>query len=176
MIDPQLIAREFGGVDLGDKRLNSRVARTAAVLGCNPSAGFPKILNEAELEGYYRLVNNEAVSFAALLAAHAQETKRRAAGLRRVVVAEDTSDFRFSDEEPREGLGPMDNGGQGFYAHFALAIAGPHQPLGVVGVEPWTRKERTGPKPKRAERYWAEDNESLRWARMVEALMPLISS
>jgi len=170
MLDPQLIAREFAAVDLSDKRLNSRVARTAAALSVNPSAGIPKVLNQAALEGYYRLVNNEAVSFEALLAPHVQATRGRAPGLRRVVVAEDTTDFRYSDEERREGLGPMDNGGQGFYAHFALAIAGPHQPLGVVGVEPWTRKERTGPKPKQAERYRAEDKESLRWARMVETV------
>lgn len=164
----QLLAREFATVDLGDKRLSRRVARTASVLASSPAGGFPKVLSSAELEGYYRLVNNEAVTFAALLAAHAESTKTRAVGLPRVVVAEDTTDFRYSDEEPRQGLGPMDNGGQGFYAHFALAVAGPHQPLGVVAVEPWVRRERTGPRPKQAERYRAADKESLRWARTVE--------
>lgn len=171
-MDPRRVAGELAAVDLGDARLTRRAVHTVRALAKRPAAGFPKVLTPAELEGYYRLVNNEQVTFEALLAAHVQATRARLGACLRVVVAEDTTDFRFSDEVPREGLGPMDNGGQGFYAHLALAVAGPHQPLGVVGVEPWVRavKPVDAPKPTQRERYAAADKESLRWSRMVDTV------
>src|SRR5882672_2221293 len=132
-------AQDFDGLRLGDRRLEERARTTVTALSVRPAAGAPTVLNGAELEGYYRFVNNERVSFAA----HAEATVARAEGLTRVVVAHDTTDFRFADEVPRSGLGPMDNGGQGFYAQFSLAVAPERQPLGVVHVEPWTRKTRT---------------------------------
>ncbi len=142
----------------------------------NPSAGLPKVLSSAELEGYYRLVNNEQVSFAPLLAAHVRATQGRMQGLERVVVAHDTTDFRFSDEVEREGLGPMDNGGQGFYCHLALAVGAGRQALGVLAVETWTRVARdpASPKPTQRERYWALDKESLRWMRSVERVREVV--
>jgi len=171
-MDPRRVASELATVKLGDARLERRAVHSARMLARKPSAGLPKVLTPAELEGYYRLVNNEQVSWQALLAAHVQATRVRAASAGRVVVAEDTTDFRFRDEVLREGLGPMDNGGQGFYAHFALAVAGPMHPLGVVGVEPWVRAPKPpGPaKRRQRERYLAADKESLRWQRMVDTV------
>jgi hypothetical protein len=169
MIDPRPLAREFATVDLGDQRLDRRAAHCITALASRPAAGFPKVLTVAELEGYYRFVNNGKVTFEALLNAHVDASKARMRAAERIVVAEDSTDFRFSDEVPREGLGPMDNGGQGFYAHFALAIAGPQHPLGVVGVETWVRTAKTAEsKQTQAQRYGAADKESLRWPRMVE--------
>lgn len=63
---------------------------------------------------------------------------------------------------------PMDNGGQGFYSHFSLAVADQRQALGVVAVESWTRASRTTVKKTQKERYENPDKESLRWARAVE--------
>lgn len=167
--------RDFGGLKLGDRRLEERARKTVAAFSARPGGGAPTVLTEAELEGYYRFVNNERVSLEALLGAHASATVVRAGGLEQVVVAHDTTDFRFSDEVPRSGLGPMDNGGQGFYAHFSLAIATARQPLGVVRVEPWTRDARTSTKKTQKERYDNPTKEPLRWARAVresDALFP----
>jgi hypothetical protein len=163
-----MVTGELDGVELGDARLNARVRRTVSAFSVRPAEGAPRALTDAELEGFYRLVNNKRVSFAALLAAHARATVDRSAGLERVIVAHDTSDFRFSDEVERVGLGPMDNGGQGFYAHFSLALATRQQALGVVAVEPWTRSTRTAKKKMTAaERYRDPSKESLRWMRGV---------
>lgn len=160
---------DFDKVVLGDARLNLRARKLLWRLSLQPAAGVPSVLTDAELEGYYRFVNNECVTFEALLAAHRGATKRRVGSRERLVVAHDTSDFRFSDEVAREGLGPMDNGGQGFYAHFSLAVAERRQAFGVVAVEPWTRTSRTSAKRSQRERYLDPAKESLRWARGVRA-------
>jgi len=167
--------RDLDGLKLGDRRLEERARTTVAAFSTRPAGGAPTVLTEAELEGYYRFVNNDRVSWKALLASHARATVARAAGLEQVVVAHDTTDFRFSDEVERRGLGPMDNGGQGFYAHFSLAIATAKQPLGVVRVEPWTRDARTSARKTQKARYDNPAKEPLRWARAVresDALFP----
>lgn len=160
---------DFETVSLGDRRRNMRAGLLLTALSVRPAAGATSVLTDAELEAYYRFVNNEHVSFDALLRAHAGATVARVGVRERLVVAHDTTDFRFADEASREGLGPMDNGGQGFYAHFSLAVADGRQALGVVAVEPWTRSTRTPAKRTQKERYENPDKESLRWARGAEA-------
>ena len=118
----QSVASELNTLRLGDVRLEERGRTLAEGLSLNPSAAPPKVLGAAELEAIYRYVNNLSVKLPALVAAHADATVARASALPRVIVAHDTTDFRFTDEAPRTGLGPMDNGGQGFYAQFSLAV------------------------------------------------------
>lgn len=161
------VAQEFAHVQLGDRRLEKRAQKTVAALSADPSGGAPSVLSPEELEGFYRFVNNDSVKFDALLRAHADATWTRVAGLERVVIAHDTTDFRFTDEVPRAGLGPMDNGGQGFYAHFSLAVAPGRHALGVVRVEEWTRATRTSAKRPQKQRYEDPAKESLRWMRAV---------
>lgn len=161
------LADEFAALGLGDKRLNVRGQTTLEALSRSPSVAAPQVLSDAELEGYYRFVNNERVTFEGLLGAHVAATVRRAQGLERLLVAHDTTDFRFNDEAEREGLGPMDNGGQGFYAHVSLSLASRSQALGVVGVAPWTRASRVSTGQTQRERYSDPSKESLRWMRAV---------
>lgn len=169
-------AGEFAALSLGDKRLEVRARTTLEALATRPSAGAPQVLSDAELEGYYRFVNNDRVTFEALLGAHVAATVQRSKGLERVVVAHDTTDFRFSDEVAREGLGPMDNGGQGFYAHLSLALGPARQALGVVAVEPWTRSSRVSNGQTQGERYADPAKESLRWMRAVRRVEQTFAS
>lgn len=163
------VGAELKTVDLGDARLAQRAQVSVTALARQPQVGPTSALNPAELEGYYRLVNNDRVSLPALLGGHLDATRARIEGLPRVVVAHDTTDFRFSDEVAREGLGPMDNGGQGFYAHFSLAVGQERCAFGVVAIEPWVRGTR---KPSRevtqTERYKDPEKETLRWGRGVD--------
>ena len=161
------LVNEFATLDLGDARLNARGRTTVVKFGAHPSIAAPRVLTDAELEGYYRFVNNDRVTLAALLAAHVDATMQRTQGLERLLVPHDTTSFRFTDEEMREGLGPMDNGGQGFYAHFSLAVASHRQALGVVGAETWTRASKTSSGQTQRERYEDPAKESLRWMRAV---------
>lgn len=165
----QSVTTELETLKLGDRRLEARGKSLIGELAEDPSVLPPNVLCEAELEAFYRYVNNLSVTLPALLSPHADATVARASALARVIVAHDTTDFRFSDEVEREGLGPMDNGGQGFYGQFSLAVSSERHALGVLAVETWTRKSRTSSKVTQEERYADPNKESLRWMRGVRA-------
>lgn len=161
------VGNEFASVALGDERLNARARKTVGALSVQPSVGAPRVLSDAELEGYYRFVNNDNVSLDALVRAHTDATVARTAGRERLVIAHDTTDFRFAEAVEREGLGPMDNAGQGFYAHFSLAVGANREAFGVVAIETWTRATRVATKQTSKQRYVDPTKESLRWLRAI---------
>jgi IS4 transposase len=106
-----------------------------------------------------------------VLEPHRIETVKRAREVKRVLVAHDTTEFRFSSD--RKGLGAvggMRGGAQGFSAHCALAISGDEkrEVLGVLAVKPMIRA-RIKAKRDSKERKKDENRESLRWSQNVEA-------
>jgi hypothetical protein len=167
------VQQELGRAKLRNAYNEERLARVIERLAARPDKGLPQIMrNESQLEGAYRFLRNENVDPAALLAAHAEETKRRAAEAIRVVVAHDSSAFLFGGE--RKELGRMSGKARGFLGHFALAIdSATSMPLGILHCEPLVRDEE----PKRRKRVGPADasNESLRWqrgARVTDEMLP----
>jgi hypothetical protein len=156
---------EFKGASLGDQRLNKRLLRVAEQVGQQPESSFPAAAGgDAALEGMYRFLNNDRVTVEGILAPHMARTAGRCAAEEYVVVAHDTTEFRWSGE--REGLGHLSNG-RGFLGHFSLAV-GPGEaraPLGTLAVSTMFRSAPHGiQKGKRDE----EDRESWRWWTGVE--------
>ena len=154
---------------MGDARLSARLPKLAKKLAAKPDVGFPKALDEAELEALYRFVGNDEVSPSAILAPHRAATVRRCVDAKLVLVAHDTSEFGYPTA--REGMGRVTDEGVGFFAHFSLAVAsgGLRDPLGVLSLQTHTR---TG-KPKRksgrhTERRPAAERESIRWQKGVD--------
>jgi len=96
-----------------DARLNARVAKVAGKLAGQAQKSFPQALSDAELTGYYRLVNHQHVTFDALVEAHVEATRRRIDGIDRAIVAHDTTTFQFNPEVAREGRGRTDGTLQG---------------------------------------------------------------
>ena len=128
--------REFESINLGDECRNRRAALLVSTIARRPAAGFPSAFkNEADLEAFYRFVNNDAVELSALQAPHQRESWRRAAACGgAVLVAHDTSEFTYPGETERAGLSRRGNS-QSFHGHFALALAEGDTPVvhGVVG-------------------------------------------
>ena len=139
-------SRELADVDLGDARLNRRAVQVVRALQQRPSVGFPMAFNgDAELEGFYRLVNNKAVEPDTLLAPHAAESWRRAqSSSDATLVLHDTTEFTFQGEAPRVGLAQKQTS-QGFHGHFALAVAEGEAPAvhGVVGHRSYVVEDGT---------------------------------
>jgi len=128
---------------LPDKRHRRRAVRITKALMDTPDKGFPEAMGDsASLEGLYRFVENDRLEFEALLSGHVQGTCERIQGQPLVVVAHDTTQYGFSNESPRDGLGPMNRSGtQGFFDHTALAVLPGRRPdvFGVLGCKPWAR-------------------------------------
>jgi len=161
------LREELCGADFGDRRLTERLGLLAERVAWKPDVCLPKVLSETELEGAYRFLNNERVSLDKILAPHIEQTVRRCRETTKVIVAHDTTEFRF-EGETRRGLGRLKVKGRGFYAHLALALrnhAG-REPLGVLAQQTIVR----GPKQPRVNptaRQKAPDKESRRWWKQV---------
>jgi hypothetical protein len=169
---------EFNGLELGDCRRARRVKSIVKRLSSRPDQSFPQaMVTRAETEGLYRLIESEDVTFEALSRPHQRETVARCKAHRTVLVAHDTTDFRFNGVG-RRGLGKVSTStskAQGFYAHFSLAIAddGCREPLGVLAVERWARtKPATSTRIRAGELTQTEarklPRESGRWSRGVQ--------
>lgn len=174
------VMQEFEGIALGDKRRDHRVERVVAALAVKPDASFPEAMgNDAELEGLYRLLNNEHVSAANLLKPHSAQTvaRVRAKSEEVVVVTHDTTGLEFAGEG-RKGLGPMLKSERGFYAHFSMAVnpGELHEPLGILSFISVIRKEKEVPKKQTARLAQSNpEKEYLRWTQGIDEAQRLLA-
>lgn len=136
---------EFEGVELGDRRLRQRVQSVAGRLAERPQRSFPNVFeDDSELEGFYRLLRNEKVDAARLLAPHVRNTVGRVKQVSGPVLClHDTTTFTF---EGRANLGIIEGTIRGFLAHCSLAVGLDGMPLGAVRMHPWQRdKDKLSP-------------------------------
>jgi hypothetical protein len=161
------IRGEVQTADFGDKRLTRRFVRLAEQIAKAPDRSFPKAAgSDAALEATYRFLGNEAVTPEAVLEPHVRATAGRCTGAGAVVVAHDSSEFKFSTE--REGLGRVTGDTtHGFLGHFALAMAARDRaPLGVLGMQTVFRGRGVRAPPHNERRPMIE-RESQRWVDLV---------
>ena len=167
---------EFKGAELGDARRSKRMTELGMALSTLPAASFPRALGDgAKLEAAYRFLRNPDVDAGAMLAPHVRESASRCGAHTTVVIAHDTTNFRYSSE--RDGLGRTNSAAKnGFFSHVALAVSPTEirEPLGVLHVESWARgeqREKKHPKKRRED----PDRESLRWDRGVIAVEKVVA-
>ena len=136
------VGAEWTHLDLRDKRLDRRGLFIAGRVATAPGRTFPQLFpDRAELEAFYRFVENPYFGFEDLLKPHLHATRRRVSERGEVLVVHDTTEFSFGGEHVRAGLGPLRSKGQGFFAHASLAVSadGTRDPLGLVNLLLWTR-------------------------------------
>src|SRR5438874_1168161 len=81
------VQQELGKAKLRNVYIKERLPRIIEKVAARPDKGLPQIMRDAsELEGTYRFYRNKQVDPQALMAAHAEETKGRAAEVKGVVV------------------------------------------------------------------------------------------
>lgn len=169
----RVVLEEFGNLDLGDARRSRRALAIAEQLAANPEASLPNAMGRrAQTEALYRHLSNDEVTLGALLEPHVARTVERVERAGLAFAVSDTTDFKFTGEKAREGLGPINANSQGFFAHLTLAVSadGARTPLGVLALETWARK---GLKHTRQRKCWKRrrdsSRESLRWGRGMKA-------
>ena len=97
---------EFGGADLGDKRLNKRLVLLADRLGEQPSASIPEACRgAAEMHAAYRFLGREAVDWRELMQPHWDASARRMQS-HPVVLCIRTRPNWISRASRRRGWGP----------------------------------------------------------------------
>ena len=178
----QRILREFEGVDLDDPRRSQRLLRLVAELAKHPDLSMPRaLMNEASLEAAYRFLGNEAFDFDDVLQGHREQTITRATQAGKVLVLHDTTTCHFEHADPRE-IGYLPTGKAGFFAQVSLVVDARRyrKPLGVLHVEPISRKKRSGRGSRKKHLSGKEtsswkNREAERWLRGIETCQEQLS-
>lgn len=169
------LKKDFEGAELGDARRSARLVRVVESIAEEPGVGFPRALgSRAELEAFYRFLNNDSFDAAAVFDPHRTATLGRAVAAEEdVIVIHDTTTVEFRGDQTRSGMGYTSAvGRQGFLAHVSLCLgAKSGLPFGVGQLQTFIRtqkqKRRKGaPIGRKGEQV----RESARWLGGVEAV------
>ena len=161
----RVVGNELEGIDLGDERRGRRALMIGERLAGTPEASLPAAMGDrAAVEGLYRHLAGEEVTLGAILEPHVAKTVSRVRAHETVYAVADSTNFVFKGDAVRSGLGIVSGGDQGFLAHVTLAVGPDRTPLGVLGIETWTRPKAKGKSDLQSRRADGQ-RESLRWAR-----------
>ena len=170
---------EFGGLRLGDRRLEKRAVELARDLGARPQAQIPQACQtRARTKAAYRFFDHPATDMNRLLESHYQATRRRVAEQQVVLAVQDTTSLNYSAHPATEELGPIGSrreGPLGLLVHDTMAFTVEGTPLGLLDLQCWARDgQRFGKKHERKQRP-IEEKESFKWLasfQRVAALQP----
>ena len=141
------IKTEFIESNLGDKRLSKRLLSIVNSVIESPEKSFPEAFgSSAELEGFYRFVENPYIKMKDILESHKQATLERMRDRTDdIIIAHDSSEFVFSGK--RRDLGTTSLGkSASFFGHFSLAISSSDRsPLGILALHCFKRGEKVSP-------------------------------
>jgi hypothetical protein len=160
---------QFGRCELGDRRRTARLVRYAAQVAADPSSSTPRQTEcWDECKAAYRLIENEAVTFATITAPHYQATRQRSGGT--WLLIGDTTETHF----PRKqvwGLGPTGNGGgQGFLLHSSLMVRPDGKEIVGLAGQVIRYRQRVKREPGGAQRMRRADRESVMWGQVVDQI------
>jgi hypothetical protein len=136
----QWATQEFGGAQLGDKRLNERLVESASALGAMPG----HTLSAARqgdwpiVKGYYRMIDkpdDSVLNAGAILAPHRARTVQRMMGQATVLCIQDGTDLNYNQLEQCIGLGVLSKNQtgaktRGLHMHSTFAVNTEGLPLG----------------------------------------------
>jgi hypothetical protein len=186
LLSREWAVQEFGGVDLGDRRLNRRAVEVATAMASDPQASIP-MQNKLwkATKGAYRLFDHPRATFEAMAGPHWQQTRQRAGqdgGV--VLMIQDTTQLDYTSHPGTRGLGRFSNGpiwesGRGMLLHSVLAVRPPAgsgdapQVLGLGWSKVWCRgKQLTAEQRKKRRNKFKKQGprESQRWMQAVKAI------
>ena len=169
----------FGSARLGDARRTRRLIKIADRIMEHPGGSLPeKMSSWADLMGLYRLMQADAVTHDAVIAAHCARTRELAEAHGGIILRiHDTTEIDYSHVPAlHDQLGPLGDGsGHGYLCHNVLAITPDRQVLGLCAQLLHQRrvvpKGETGPQ-KRAH----PGRESRLWLKGLDAAGPALSN
>jgi hypothetical protein len=129
------IEEDFGGINLGDKRLNRRLLKIAGQLYQKPDLSPTAACGGwAETTAAFRFFNNERVTSEKIFESHHQGVLRRIKeyGGDTLLSIQDTTELQYSTHKSLQGVGNLgDRGRKGFWAHSQYVVSSDAIPLGV---------------------------------------------
>ena len=101
-------SEELADVDLGDKRLNTRLIGICDRFSESPESPINQACKDwAETKAAYRFFKNENIEASKIMEAHRLKTAERAKEHKTVLAIQDTSYFIYTSHRKTKGLGRM---------------------------------------------------------------------
>lgn len=168
---------EFESVNLGDKRLNTRLKKLAQELSEAPEAPINHASEDwAATKAAYRFFQNDNVTCKQLLSPHQSQTLERMSKESVVLAVQDSSYLNFSTHKQTRGLGPIGDSRsatQGLVTHNILAVTPQGLPLGLLNQTGWAREGYNQQTKQERKNTSIEHKESYRWIEGIEHVQKL---
>ena len=134
---------EVALADLGDERLDNRLAILLSDLGSRPFLSIPAACGgHAETKAAYRFFDNDKATFEKVIEPHIQRTKERMAAEKVALLVQDTTEIDLTrPEQAVEGAGELDGVRRGILLHDLQAFIPDGTPLGTAWAEALNRTE-----------------------------------
>lgn len=169
--------QEFGDVELGHKARKNRLIRISGSMASDPSQAMSNCCGQNGAQSVSDFFLNGNVKDDLIMQAHFRKTVARIAGMKRVIVAQDTTDLDFSSHKALDGAGYISENPdtKGFLLHTAMAVDSDKIPYGFLSFKIWSRdiKDFGRKKTRKSRRF--EDKESYKWyetIKNVESVLP----
>jgi hypothetical protein len=166
---------QMGRCCLGHARRTQRLVDTTRRLCAHPGGSLPeKLRDPAAYQATLRLANQPAVTHAAVLRPHLEDTRARIRQTTAtVLLVHDTTELDYSNQQTLSAMGQIGNGGGwGYQCHNSLAVdAASGELIGLVAQQLHNRvrvPKGEGVAAKRAR----ESRESRLWLKGVEQVGP----
>ncbi|MBC7973034.1 MAG: IS4 family transposase [Verrucomicrobia bacterium] len=165
---------EFEHVNLGDKRLNTRLKKLAEDLAAAPEAPINQASEDwAATKAAYRFFQNDKVTSEHILSPHQARTLERMQQEPVILAVQDTSYLNFSSHKQTQGLGPIGDrrsASLGLVTHNILAVTPQGLPLGLLNQTGWARTGYNQQSERERKNTSIEHKESYRWIQGVESV------
>lgn len=161
--------KEFGTINIGDKRLNKRAIKIAGDLSNQLSAPINQASEDwSATKAAYNFFDNDKVKPDKIYAPHIENTITRMKSHETVLAIQDTTSFNYGSHEAVKGLGHIGKEGtRGFMQHNTLVVTTNGLPLGLIDQLVWTRPEIIEEK-KQNKLISIEEKESYKWLRSLK--------
>lgn len=165
---------EFGGVNLGDRRLNRRAVEIARDFYARPQAQIPQACQtRARTKATYRFFRHPNTNMDDLLESHRRASYQRITEHRVVLCPQDTTSLNYTAHPATENLGPIGSskdGPMGLIVHDTMAFSLEGTPLGLLDVQCWARDPKDFGKKTKRKQLPIEQKESYKWLRSFQSV------
>lgn len=178
--------RQFGAVELGDRRRGKRVGTIAAGFALRPGASIPRTFDTPyDVKAAYNLFRHPEATPEKLQSGHRVLVRKLLSETATTLLLEDTSEIAWNTGRPIDGLGPVGKGGKwdkGFLLHSVLAVRwegegaepGKRPPLSILGLVDQQYYIRKPVPPDEVKAHWQSafrrDRESQLWTKTSQQL------
>jgi len=139
--------QEMQGAAVWHRRCIGSLAAICERLFERPQVSFSKVCGDAARQAAHRICSHETITVDGLLRGHFQQTAARvraaweARPAEPILVAQDTTELKYTSHPATAGLGPIHTSarGRGLFAHPALVLPVEGPPFGLAHLSLWAR-------------------------------------